>query len=252
MLRKSLIAAATIMSSLTLPACNRTVINNQDANEFSTLVGPGESCFLATSTLRKPGTIYRLNNSGTLFYVHDMSQTVSTSIGEETYGSLHRQSNSSLAGNLGLIGVGASLSGDWNSVNEWSFQLVGAEREILTDVAAKPIEDWFAAYEDYRQNDSYFLIREVLRSKSIDIQIDKKRIAGLGGEAKIQSVVDAKANWKYQRDAEYQLQSTFEQPQSVCMKPEQLVRTTSGTASGGIRVTLTPVSEPLPIRSISN
>jgi len=180
-----------------------------------------------------------------------MSDEIDTVIETEEIGSIVKATNSSLAANLAVSELNASLGTGWNSKKNWEFELTDAQREVLYDVEAESIEAWFEQYDRKKEDNRYFLIREALRAKHVNMKIEKDRLASLGGEATIKVVVDSSGKWEYNAKSEYQLQGKFSEPRTICIKPEEFILATKSTAGGAASVSLQEVSEPLEINQIA-
>lgn len=239
-------ALACVASALMLAACQQASLPGTTTGELATSaittqnfipgVPKGYECPLVPNGFDPVGSIYRIDKSGTYFRVGNPSKDAAFA----GHGSLKsdvqisnyvlsdtQKSNAGLSFQLlknALPGLTASSTADFKrdiTVNITVQDMVG---EVIDDMAADRIVEWFRINIQPKRGSRYFLVRETVKAGAVSYSLKHEDLAKLGGEAQIESLANGKADVTVRdNDGLFEIKQTFSPDRiAVCSKSAEI------------------------------
>lgn len=239
-------ASAVIALALMLAACQQTSLPGQTTGELATSVTTTQSfipgvpkgyeCPLVPNGFDPVGSIYRIDKSGTYFRVADPSKDqafagpaglksdvqISNYVLSDT-----QKSNAGLSFQLlknALPGLTASSTADFKRDITVSITVQDMIGEVIDDMAADRIVEWFKTNVQPKRGSRYFLVRETVKAGAVSYSLKHEDLAKLGGEAQIESLASGKADVTVRdNDGLFEIKQTFAPNRiAVCSKSAEI------------------------------
>jgi len=246
-----------LATTVVISGCDSGIPTNGTIDSIP-FVPTGFKCRLSPSGAYSPGYLYREDENGVEWLTEDFSPTTSprrylAALG--TYkATINREANivANLIEPLGpLSGAPApSLTSDRGSTitfNDGALLLLSdaQEQELLrtAETAITP-----------RPGSRYFVVRDAIETRSVEIHLTSTDEARLGGQVGIANLISLSPTLSLTRGETVTVKGDFENPMNVCMRAVELVSVASdpgpgGSAGGGwvISDSLAPLADNRPI-----
>ena len=217
----SLFCAATVAGCSTEPNIG---------NATKSVVPAGFICSATPSEAFSPGFVYRVDATGSELLVNDLSARAPifafAAVLPNYDATLTRGASlniSLVSGSGGLPSAEASSSGTRTShvaFGDGQFVLMqdagidALTKEVLADLMPKA-------------GSRYYVVRDTIRAKRIDIKISGQDETKLGGQATIAKLVGVNPSVQFSRDETLTLSADFPSPLNVCIRAVEIVPQTS-------------------------
>ena len=197
----------------------------------------GYQCPLVPNGFDPAGSIYRLDKNGTYYRVKDFS-TDSAVMGMGGYRKDVPISNYVLsdkqASNAGLSysllekvlpGLSSSGSADFNKKVSVDITVQDITGEVIDDMLADHIVDWFKKNITPKRGSKYYLVRETVKAGAVSYRLKQKDLAKLGGKAKLEQLAEGSANVTIRdNDGTFEIKQKFSPDRiAVCIKSAEIV-----------------------------
>jgi hypothetical protein len=211
----------------------------------STLLEPGWQFYSKPTTLEPPGTVFRIDKSGSRFVVDVIN--VLTTTGKEAFGNSKQTIRTSAMALSRFIGNNFDASARQNGFREemLEFELIDVEREITTDVVVEKTLKEFPSKVEYREDNRYFIIRESRSANEIHYTLSEELLNEIGGSASLLKYVDSQANFSYQKQGEYILSQKLPSRMRVMFLAEEIIQTSASLTGGMPEFGTAPITKPL-------
>lgn len=243
-------------------ACSSATIA-VEASEVAHVLGPGWQCFLSPSGFDTPGSVFRIDSKRVKYTVRSKERIDSelgtklivdirpVSIGRITFESERSVAFAIIAAlqRLGIsqpVDVGVSGQAERKSAS--AFELRATTQEVLDDAGAAQVVRWFGPSVDRLVNSRYFIVREAVAAGGVTYMMDNRTLKALAVEATFATAAKASPNIRVLTKGAYSLETNYEKPLRVCIKPEEL-RQRPSSLSGNITFELRKIAQPLRIDS---
>lgn len=216
------------------------------ANDTKSVVPTGFICSPTPSEAFSPGFVYRVDATGSELLVNDLSAKAPTfafaAVLPSYDATLARGASlniSLLSGSGGLPSAEASSSGTKTShVAFGDGQFV-----LMQDAGIDALTKVILADLTPKAGSRYYVVRDTIRAKRIDIKISGKDETKLGGQATIAKLVGISPSVQFSREETLILSADFPSPLNVCIRAVEIVPqtasdgTTTVTEGGSWRIT---------------
>jgi len=213
----------------------------------------GYQCPLVPNGFDPAGSIYRLDKNGTYYRVKDFS-TDSAVMGMGGYRKDVPISNYVLsdkqASNAGLSysllekvlpGLSSSGSADYSKKISVDITVQDITGEVIDDMLADHIVDWFKKNITPKRGSKYYLVRETVKAGAVSYRLKQKDLAKLGGKAKLEQLAEGSANVTIRdNDGTFEIKQKFSPDRiAVCIKSAEIVIDTKKKLPwGGVNISL--------------
>ena len=173
-----------------------------------------------------PGLVFRIDREGKVLEVVNLNKDNSLNIDtrEEAVGSVSKAGSADF--NLGfLFGTKGNFNLTIGKTYNLSFKAGGVTRYVTEDWDIKPLlyRNGMELARNWVPGCRYYIIRETVSVKSISYKIGQDTLNNIGGEAKINALVQGSVGMKWNSTDEYQLTQEFDKPFLVFYKPERII-----------------------------
>lgn len=185
-------------------------------------VPSGYVCSLSPSAAYAPGYLYRVDGSGAELLVRDLRQQARTSTYQAALGTYDATVtrggglNFQLLRPISSVGGGADLSGSRTQTTKVSF--ADGQYSLMTDDDAAAIVEAAGGEFVPRSDSRYFIVRDAIQARGVEIKLTTGDEAKLGGEASVSELATSKPNFSLTRDENLTVSGTFEEPLNVCIR----------------------------------
>ena len=240
-----LVASVTILAGCS--TSKSSTITDAQAGEEK-----GWHCYQSPNSLDVPGQVFRVNDSGVKFREANYSQNIETESGlvVDSVFVQSREIEAKVLANLIAVPSDKKPSIFGNLNNKRNVKIEIKDRKInatnLQDIVY--IKGKFLSLLNnggYEEDSKYYVIRESISAKNINISFDKGFVANAGGEAELKKVVDTNASLKFESGESYKVEQNLNEFATVCIKPmEFAVTRETGNGYGGVSTYRVDVVEP--------
>ena len=187
------------------------------------IVPAGFVCDLSPSEAYSPGYVYRLDKAGARWLTEDFSPSTKPRQYSAIFGSYNAEVTykagivANLLSPVGSVeaGVGSSRVSKVTFSNAAFLMLTDVQEEELLSTADRVIKP--------RTGSRYFVVRDAIRARGIDIELSASNEARLGGEATIANAVKLTPNLSLVRSKSLTIKGEFSSPLNVCIRAVELV-----------------------------
>ncbi len=211
------------LSIFVLSACT----TRDDLNDVSSqLVPTGYYCSTTPSEAYSPGYVYRVDKTGAELLVDQFSQQAETFSFKAALGSYIAEVSRSAGLNFSLLELPDAATADAEAklaaskVSKVAFK--NGQFELMNDAGFRAVADLAGETIEPVSGSEYFLVRDSIQAKGVEIKLSAENEASLGGEAKVTDLFSAKPNVKVERKEELTVNETFDDPLNVCIRPVRL------------------------------
>jgi hypothetical protein len=203
-----------------LTACQPVVLPPPEAP----FVPRGFGCRLLPSQAYSPGFIFRVDESGAEWLTEDLSLETNpkryTAATGEYIASVKSGLDIQIAlthplGSLNSAGVSVTASSGTNT----TVAFTDASLLLLTDQQTQALLSYATQNINPSSGSRYYIVRDALQAKGIDIKLSSADESKLGGEAKIEGIVSAKPGFSLVRGQSLTIKGTYPDPLNVCIRP---------------------------------
>lgn len=188
----------------------------------SKLVPNGYYCTTTPSEAYSPGYVYRVDQGGAEFLVDVLSDQANTFSFRAALGTYKANVSRgadldiSLLEDAPLPGASATTSASASRVSSVSFS--DGRFVLMNDAGFRAIAQLALDSLQPEAGSTYFVVRDSIQAKGIDISLTADNELSLGGEAEISKLLTAKPGIKLERDEELTIKGTFAEPLNVCIR----------------------------------
>jgi len=197
----------------------------------------GYQCPLVPNGFDPPGSIYRLDKSGTYYRVKDFTGDATImalggyrkDVPISNYVLSDKQaSTAGLSLTLlqkALPGLSSSASGDFNKETSVDITVEDMVGEVIDDTLADHIVDWFRANITPKPGSKYFLVREAVKAGAVSYRLKQTDLAKLGGKAELAKLAQGAANVTLRDDdGTFEIKQKFSPARiPICIKSAEIV-----------------------------
>lgn len=208
------------VSFVFLAACQPSELPHPEAP----FVPRGFGCRLLPSQAYSPGFIFRVDESGAEWLTEDLSLETNPKRYAAATGEYVASVKSGLdiqvaltnpLGTINSVGVLATASSGTNTTIAFS----DASLLLLTDQQTQTLLSYATQKISPSSGSRYYVVRDALQAKGIDIKLSSADESKLGGEAKIAAVVSTKPGFSLVRGQSLTIKGTYPDPLNVCIRP---------------------------------
>lgn len=217
----------------------------ENQKKAANILDPGWQFYSKPTTIEPPGTVFRIDKSGSRFIV-DVIDIVTTT-GEEVFGKSEQAIRTSAWALSRFIGVDFKASAGQEGFKEETleFEMLGVQREITTDVIVEKTLKEFPSKVEYRKDNRYFIIRECRSANEIHYTLSEELVNGLGGSASLLKFVNSHAGLSYEKRGKYVLNQKLPTRMRIMFLSEEIVQTSASLAGGMPEFGTIPIKQPL-------
>jgi hypothetical protein len=211
----------------------------------------------------QPGTLFRIDNNN-VKYTAKLFNNKEFEIhkGKFKVGKLkiYKEANIALLAQASLtkqmhemnIDTDIQISGNaiFSKENYLTVDFRNTSKELIDDSAGDVVLAWFKEHPP-KPNNTYYLVREAVVCSDIKIELSKNIVNSLGGDAKLEELANANADFKRNNYGEYSLESHETPPLRVCIKAEKIIVKSSGFA-GNKTYGFAEVTVPIIIKKVAD
>ena len=212
----------------------------------------GYVCTAAPSEAFSPGFVYRVDENGDQLLVKllmDQAETFKFRAALGTYtANLTRAGGLSFSLDSQIDSVSGGVNAAATSTNSSKVAFSDGQYVLMTDDGVAKLAT--AATKDITPvpGSRYFVVRDVIQAKGIDISITKTDEANLGGHAQVQNIVSANPSLSFKDEQALAISGTFDAPLNVCIRAVSLQPVASSeptvVAEGGAAWEVTTLAAP--------
>lgn len=192
------------------------------------------------TTVEPVATVFRIDKQGRRHIVGTLD--VETTAGAEAGGRIEQVVDagaSVMTRIFGLkdLGAGAKVS----KTEKIVFEVREPKREYINDIDLHKVVDSFQQEFEYRADSRYFVIRDCRSGTGLTYQITKKKLANIGGEAKVKELLSVGANLSAAGDNMYSLNKDFGERMDIMFQPDEIGPIAAGLGGDQQELGLLPV-----------
>lgn len=216
--------------------------NNEATKSVQAPDEKGWFCYQAPNDLDQPGQIFRVDENGVKFREANFSKNIEINVGTIVDSSFtqNRIVSANILGNLLAIPtekkpkIFADLDARRNVKIEIGDRLIHTtdlqDMQYIKSQFLKILEGG-----GFEENSEYFVIRETIAAKNINIQFDRKFLAGVEAEAEVKKAFSGKATVGGNAGGQYSVNQKLDNHATVCLKPMKFdIKVDTGSGFGGV------------------
>ncbi|MGS4948117.1 hypothetical protein ACVDG3_21845 [Meridianimarinicoccus sp. RP-17] len=186
------------------------------------LVPNGYYCTTTPSEAYSPGYVYRIDGGGAEFLVDVLSDQAETFSFRAALGTYKANVSRGVDLDISLLddsavpGASATISAGTTNVSSVSFS--DGKFILMNDAGFRTIAQLALDGLQPEAESTYFVVRDSIQAKGIDISLTVDNEFSLGGESEISKLLSAKPNIKLERGEGLIIKGTFAEPLNVCIR----------------------------------
>lgn len=192
-------------------------------------VPKGFLCSTSPSEAYSPGFVYRVDEAGISSMVVDLSAKAKTSVFNAALASY--DASVVTGGGLSFALAESTVSGSASASSSRTSRAFFSQGNfaLMADADEEALIAEIRSRITPRADNRYFLVRDAIQAKGIEISLSSSDEAKLGGEARIRSLLSAKPSIDITRSQSLSVSGTFDPALNVCVRAVELML---GTDSG--------------------
>lgn len=196
-------------------------------------VPKGFLCSTSPSEAYSPGFVYRVDEAGISSMVVDLTAEARTSIFKAALASY--EASAVTGGELSFALVESPVGGSASASSSRTSKAVFSQGNFvfMSDFDEEALIASIRSRITPRAGSRYFMVRDAIQAKGIEISLSSSDEAKLGGEARIRSLLSAKPSVSITRSQTLSISDNFDPALNVCVRAVEL---TLGPDSGPVPV----------------
>ena len=219
---KAFLTLPTCLSALVIAGC---VSNGDTISPIEKVLGPGWTCHAAPDQYKAAGVVLQKNTDGVMQFdseFRDQSIVGAVAIGNKKY-----SANTTAGGVLKLlkaVDVLADADASANITGNTTINVSygGTNKHLLPGANARQIARDLDA-EGLLDELEFYLIRESISAKEINIIMKGDLVVDLAGKINIDNIVNANPKFSRDRNDDYVLNESFDSGLGVCTLVSRIV-----------------------------
>lgn len=193
---------------------------------ISAAVPKGFLCSASPSEAYSPGFVYRVDNAGISSMVMDLSAEAKTSLFKAALASY--EASAVTGGDLSVALSESPVNGSASVSSSRTSKTVFSEGNFafMSDSDEEALIDEIRSRVTPRADNRYFLVRDAIQAKGIEISLSSSDEAKLGGEAKIRSLLSVRPSVSITRTQSLVVSDNFDPALNVCVRAIELTLST--------------------------
>lgn len=186
------------------------------------IVPDGWQFFPSLTNGDPPGTIFRITPQKQMFHVGE-TKNVPIYPSIDAQGKKTEKIEASTDMLVKILGLNLNAGSTASQNEDLVFEMNDSLREITNDLDIDPLIEKTFNDVKIRKEDRYFVIRETTATKQITFELKKDQVDRLGGEAKIQEKIEAKATVFSKKDSTtFEMKRKFDELMRVMFNAEEI------------------------------